>query len=71
LVPEAAIQQQDGHAVVLVVHNGRAERRAVTVSSSINGEITISAGVSAGERIVVDRPPGLSDGAAVKEAESH
>src|SRR5437667_3352752 len=34
VVPKTAIQQQDGHDAVLVVQNGRAERRAVTVSST-------------------------------------
>ena len=34
LVPKAAVQQQDGRDVVLVVQGGRAERRAVTVSSA-------------------------------------
>src|SRR5712691_3372043 len=32
LVPKTAVQQRDGRDVVLVVQNGRTERRAVTVS---------------------------------------
>ena len=37
IVPKAAVQQQDGRDVVLVVQNGRAERRAVTVSEHARG----------------------------------
>ncbi|MGD0650795.1 MAG: efflux RND transporter periplasmic adaptor subunit [Verrucomicrobiia bacterium] len=67
VVPKSAVQQQDGRDVVLVVQNGRAERRAVTVSSTGGEEAVISAGVAAGDRVVVDGPTGLADGAAVKE----
>jgi HlyD family secretion protein len=67
IVPKAAVQQQDGRDVVLVVQNGRAERRAVTVSNTRLDEVVISAGVAAGERVVVDWPKGLTDGAAVAE----
>ena len=67
VVPKSAVQQQDGRNVVLVVQNGRTERRAVTISSSRLGEVVISAGVAAGERVVVDWPNGLTDGAVVAE----
>lgn len=66
-VPKAAVRQVDGHDVVFVVQNGRAERRAVTVSRSSADEAAISAGISAGEKVVVDGPAGLADGAAVRE----
>jgi multidrug efflux pump subunit AcrA (membrane-fusion protein) len=54
--------------VVLLVQNGRAERRAVTVDSTSGDEAVISAGVSTGEKVIVDSPTGLTDGAKVKEA---
>jgi HlyD family secretion protein len=66
-IPRAAIHQQDGRDVVLVVQNERAERRAVTVGNADKDEATISAGLAAGERVIVDWPAGLCDGAAVKE----
>jgi HlyD family secretion protein len=68
IVPKSAIRQQDGRDVVLLVQNGRAERRAVTVSSTGGDEAVISAGVSAGEKVITDSPSGLTDGAKVKEA---
>jgi RND family efflux transporter MFP subunit len=67
-VPKAAVQQQDGRDVVLVVQNGRAERRAVTVSSSSADEAVLSSGVASGERVVTDWPAGLADGVAVRES---
>ena len=67
LVPKAAIRQQDGRDVVLVVQGGRAERRAVTVASTSANESEISAGLAAGERVVVEGPGDLTDGAIVKE----
>ena len=67
LVPKAALQERDGRDVVLVVQSGRVERRAVTVSQKLADEVVVSAGVAAGERVVVDGPKSLQDGAAVSE----
>ena len=67
LVPRNAVRNQDGRDVVFVVRDRRAERRAVTVASAQNDETVLSAGVSVGERVVVDAPVGLTDGAAVEE----
>jgi len=69
MVPKTAVQQQDGRNVVWVVSNGRAERRAVTVSSTDLGETVVSAGLKAGEKVIVDGPPDLKDGSAVVEKE--
>jgi len=66
-VPRAALRQQDGKDVVLVVQSNRLERRAVTVANSNTDEVTVSAGLSAGERVVIDGPPDLADGRAVLE----
>ena len=68
MVPKSAIRQQDGRDVVLVVQNGKAERRAVSVSSASGNEAVIGAGVSAGEKVIADSPAGLTDGVKVKEA---
>ncbi len=67
-LPKTAVQQQDGHEVVFVVQNGRAERRAVTVTSTGANEAVVSAGLTAGERVIADQTQGLTDGAKVKEA---
>ncbi len=67
LVPKIAVQNIDGRDNVWIVHDGRAERRAVTVSDTQNDDDVLSAGVSAGEKVVDDPPAGLKDGAQVKE----
>jgi RND family efflux transporter MFP subunit len=67
LVPKNALQNQDGHDVVFAVQNGRVERRAVTVSDTQGDDAVLSAGLTAGEKVIVNPPAGLKDGAAVKE----
>ena len=67
LVPKSALLSQDGHDAVFVAREGRAEGRAVTVLDTQGDDAVLSAGVSAGEIIVVNPPPALKDGAAIKE----
>ncbi len=67
VVPKGAVRSADGRDVVFTVQNGRAERRAVTVAGTLGDDATLSAGVAAGERVVVEAPATLADGAAVKE----
>ncbi|MGA3182181.1 MAG: efflux RND transporter periplasmic adaptor subunit [Verrucomicrobiota bacterium] len=70
LIPKTAVQNQEGGDVVFTVANGRAERRAVTVFDTQGEDAVLSAGVSAGEKVIVESPPGLKDGAQVKEKKS-
>ena len=67
LVPKNSVLNRDGHDVVFIVRDGHAERRAVTVSDTQNEDSALSAGVVAGEKVVVDAPADLKDGMAVKE----
>ena len=66
-IAKTALQQSDGRDIVWIVRDGRVERRAVTVAQTDGSETTISAGVTGGENVVVDPPPGLTDGARVVE----
>jgi RND family efflux transporter MFP subunit len=68
VIPKNAVHQENGLDVIMVAQNGRAERRAVSVSSATAGEAVLSSGVMAGEKIIVDWPPGLADGSFIKEA---
>ena len=70
VVPRTSIHNVDGRDIVFIVQNGRAERRAVTVGAAQENEVTLTAGVSAGERVIADAPAGLTDGVAVKEPRS-
>lgn len=67
LVPKSAVQQQEGRDVVLVVENGRASRRAVTVNRTTADEAVIGSGLVAGEKIIAEWPAGLTDGMPVKD----
>jgi len=68
LVPRAAIRSDAGRDLVFVITHGRAERRAVSVAGSApNNEVEIKSGLSAGERVAVEAPSALADGAAVVE----
>ena len=67
LVSKAAVRQQGGHDVIMLIQNGVVERRAVTVSGTDGDDAIISAGVTGGERVVVEGPKDLTEGATVKE----
>ena len=67
MVPKDAVLSRDGRDVVFVIQDGHAERRAITVIDTQNDNSVLSAGVSAGEKVIVNAPAGLQDGMAVKE----
>jgi RND family efflux transporter MFP subunit len=67
MVPKDAVLSRDGRDVIFVVQDGRAERRAVTVTDTQNDDSVLSAGVNAGEKVVVNAPALLQDGMTVKE----
>ena len=67
IVPKNAVLSRDGRDVVFVVQDGHAERRAVTVNDTQGDDSMLSAGVTAGEKVVVNAPADLKDGMAVKE----
>ena len=68
IVPKSALSQDGGTDIVYVVSNGRAERRAVKLGSTRGEEAELLSGLSAGEKVITNRPPGLRDGASVKSA---
>ncbi len=69
LVPAAAVRQEGGRDLVFVAASGRAERRAVSVAGTRGADTEILAGIAAGERVIVEAPAGLVDGAPVKETQ--
>jgi RND family efflux transporter MFP subunit len=66
-IPKKAITRDDGRNVVFVVHEGRAERRAVTVGVTEDEEALVLSGVAPGETVVVEGPADLADGDRVEE----
>ena len=65
VVPRRALRKHDGRDVVFVVKGDEVERRAVGVSPAPGDEAVITSGLSAGERVVVEAPTELVDGAKV------
>jgi len=66
-IPKGALRQRDGKDVVWLVRDGRLERRAVTVSLKNGDEVTIAAGLSGGDRVVLDGPADLAEDVRVTE----
>ena len=67
LIPKNAVQDAGGRAVVWVMRESAIERRAITVSGTDGSDATVSAGLTAGERVVIDPSPALTEGARVVE----
>ncbi len=66
-IPLAALRQERGQDIVFVVVGERLERRAVTRGNTLDQEVTISAGLQAGEKVMVEGPTDASEGMLVKE----
>ena len=66
LVPARALRERDGTSFLFIAADGVAQRRDVEVAGVSGNEARIAAGVSAGERIIVDPSPEIVDGAAVQ-----
>jgi RND family efflux transporter MFP subunit len=65
-VPRAALRRDGGRAVLFIVADGRAERRAVSVGDDSGETVEILSGLSAGERVVIESSRELQDGDEVK-----
>jgi RND family efflux transporter MFP subunit len=69
LIPQAAVvQEADGKSLAWVFNDGHAERRAITVGATHGSDIAVTAGLHAGEKIILDGASALADGGAVTEA---
>jgi RND family efflux transporter MFP subunit len=66
LVPQAAVREEGGSAVVFVYRDGQVERRAVRLGQARGNDQEIIAGLSGGEQVVVKGLDGLRDGQRVR-----
>jgi RND family efflux transporter MFP subunit len=66
-LPAAALRRDQGRDYVLVVGDGKVERRAVAADAGPDGFIRVTSGLTPGESVVIEGPPDLPDGATVKE----
>ena len=67
MVPKAAVRTSNGQSIVFVVRDERVERRAVKIGAVEGDRTEILSGLSVGDRVVVEGPDTLVDGARVKE----
>ncbi len=68
-IPEAALRRRGERDVVYVLEGEAVERRAVKVGGRAGGRVEVEAGLTAGDRVVVEGPEDLADGDRVKERE--
>lgn len=66
VVPKGAVQESDGKKVVWIVRDGKVQRKAVGLGPATGDDQVITAGVSAGDILVLNAPNGLADGKPVK-----
>ncbi len=69
VIPRAALRKDGDKDVVFVIKGDRVERRAVGLSPAPGDEAMVISGLAAGERVVIEGPADLQDGAAVSVQE--
>jgi HlyD family secretion protein len=71
VIPRAAARKDGGHDVVFVIQGGnRVERRAIGLAVGSGDPAVVTSGLAAGERVVVEGPADLKDGATVSVQDS-
>ncbi|MGH9789210.1 MAG: efflux RND transporter periplasmic adaptor subunit, partial [Candidatus Acidiferrales bacterium] len=65
MIPRSAVRHEGEQSVVYVVQQDKVERRAIQTGSAEGDLVTVLAGLSAGEQVVIEGPNNLSDGARV------
>ncbi|MCC6991316.1 MAG: efflux RND transporter periplasmic adaptor subunit [Acidobacteria bacterium] len=65
LVPKSAVRKDGDTSIVFVVKQDTVERRAVQVAGTDGDRLEVTAGLTAGERVVVSPPPALAAGLLV------
>jgi RND family efflux transporter MFP subunit len=61
-IPKSAVREREGKQVVWVVRDGRAERRTITVGATRADQVEVAAGLSGGEKIVIEPAESLAEG---------
>ena len=65
LVPQAAVQTENGASYVFVVTQDTVERRAVRTGGTDGDRLEVLAGLKGGERVVISPPPDLREGTLI------
>jgi membrane fusion protein (multidrug efflux system) len=69
LIPEGALVPEQGKTFVFVVKDGVASKREVTIGRRRPGEVQVTTGLEAGDRVVVEGTQKIRDGVQVLELE--
>jgi membrane fusion protein, multidrug efflux system len=69
VIPEEALTPEAERQFVFVVADGKASRREVRIGGRRPGTVEITAGLSAGERVVVEGTQKIRDGVSVRATE--
>ena len=65
LVPKSAVRTEGGASYVFLVKLDTVERRAVQTAGTDGDRLEVTAGLSAGDRVVVAPPPGVAEGTPI------
>lgn len=66
VIPKGTVRTENGKTVVLLVRDGKVERRAVSLGPEHGGDVEVLAGVAQGDTLVVRGPETLREGQAVE-----
>ena len=65
LVPKSAVRTEGGASYVFLVKLDTVERRAVQTAGTDGDRLEVTAGLSAGDRVVVAPPAGIAEGTPI------
>lgn len=65
VVPKAAVMEDNDKRFVFVLNGDTVEKRAVTAGKTLGGSVEVLAGISAGEKVVIEGLETLNDGQQV------
>jgi HlyD family secretion protein len=65
LVPKSAVRTEGGASYVFLVKQNTVERRAVQTAGTDGDRLEVTAGLSAGDRVVVAPPAGVAEGTPI------
>jgi RND family efflux transporter MFP subunit len=69
LIPQSAVSKRDNKQYVLLVVDGVVERRAIAAAGQRGKEILVTSGLSGGDKVIINAPADLENGARVRETE--
>ena len=67
VVPEEAVVPERGHVYVFIVVDGKVLRREIAIGRRSPGEVEVTGGLAAGERVVIEGTQMIQDGSTVHE----